>query len=56
MQLSSSIIDNLDQNIGDVIKDTLTKSQQIQFAVGYLFLSGLKDILMGYKRWNTFKY
>ena len=44
MDLSSSIIDNLDNNIGDVIKDTLTKSQQVQFAVGYLFLSGLKDI------------
>jgi len=44
MDLTSSIIDNLDNNIGDVIKDTLTKSQQVQFAVGYLFLSGLKDI------------
>jgi hypothetical protein len=33
MQLTSSIIDNLDHNIGDIIKDTLTKSQQVQFAV-----------------------
>lgn len=44
MQLTSSIIDNLDNNIWDVIKDNLTKSQQIQFAVWFLFLSGFKDI------------
>lgn len=44
MQLTSSIIDNLDNNIGDIIKDNLTKSQQIQFAVWFLFLSGFKDI------------
>lgn len=47
MQLSTSIIDNIDQNIWDVIKDNLTKSQQVQFAVGYLFLSGLRDIYDG---------
>lgn len=44
MQLTSSIIDNLDNNIGDIIKDNLTKSQQVQFAVWFLFLSGFKDI------------
>lgn len=44
MQLTSSIIDNLDNNIWDVIKDNLTKSQQVQFAVWFLFLSWLKDI------------
>lgn len=49
MQLSSSIIDNLDCNIWDVIKDNLTKSQQVQFAVWFLFLSGLRDIFPGLK-------
>lgn len=44
MHLTSSIIDNIDNNIGDIIKDNLTKSQQIQFAVWFLFLSGFKDI------------
>ena len=49
MQLTSSIIDNLDHNIGDIIKDTLTKSQQVQFAVWFLFLSGFKEIFPWFK-------
>lgn len=47
MQLSTSIIDNLDQAIWDIIKSKLSHAQQVQFAVWYLFLSGLKDIVDG---------
>lgn len=44
MQSSSQIIDNLDQNIWEVIKSNLRRSEQVRFAVWYLFLSWLKDI------------
>ncbi len=44
MQSTSQIIDNLDQNIGEVIKNNLSRSERIRFAVWYLFLSWLKDI------------
>lgn len=44
MQSTSQIIDNLDQNIWEVIKNNLSRSERIRFAVWYLFLSWLKDI------------
>ena len=44
MQSSSQIIDNLEQNIWEVIKWNLSKSESVRFAVWYLFLSWLKDI------------
>ena len=45
MQPTSSIIDNINTNVWDEIKKNLSKSEKVQFAVWFLFLSWLKDIL-----------
>ena len=55
MQSSSQIIDNLEQNIWEVIKDNLSKSESVRFAVWYLFLSWLKDISSKLKDLNEIK-
>lgn len=49
MQLTSSIIDNIDTNVWNEIKKNLSKSEKVQFAVWFLFLSWLKDILPWFK-------
>lgn len=55
MQSTSQIIDNIEQNIWEVIKLNLTKSEQVRFAVWYLFLSWLKDIYKDLKELKEIK-
>lgn len=55
MQSTTNIIDNLEQNIWKNIRENLSKSESVKFAVGYLFLSWLKDIHKEIKDLNEIK-
>ncbi len=55
MHTTTNIIDNLDNNIWEHIRNNLSKSEAVKFAVGYLFLSWLKDIHKELKDLNEIK-
>ena len=55
MNLSTSIIDNLNDNLWQIINKKLTQSEKISIAVWYLFLSWLKEVYENLKNLSEIK-